>query len=132
MWPVRNAWIFVVIALGCDSADERSASWTYLHPAIIVPSCATSGCHAKVSSIGGNDLSTPTSAYTMLVGRTCDAPELPGEPELSFVRPFDPDGSQLIHMLRGDETLRMPPDVPLPQVEIDLIERWILDGATCD
>ena len=26
----------------------------------------------------------------------------------------------------------MPPDVPLPDVEIELIEQWILAGATCD
>jgi hypothetical protein len=132
MTPVRNAWIFLGVAVGCATPDERSASWSYLHPAIIVPSCATTGCHSKVVSIGANDLSTPTSAYTMLVGKTCDAPDLLGEPPFSFVRPFDPDGSQLVHMLHGVDTLRMPPDVPLPDVEVELIERWILEGATCD
>ncbi len=68
----------------------------------------------------------------MLVGLTCDAPELPGEPQRNYVRPFDPDGSRLMHLLRGDNTLLMPPDQPLPDVEIELIERWILEGATCD
>jgi len=130
--PVRIAWILLAVTIGCATPDDRSASWSYLHPALIVPSCATAGCHSKISSAGGNDLSTPTSAYTMLVGTTCDAPPLPGEPDHNFVRPYDPDGSQLVHMLRGPDISRMPPDQPLPDVEIELIERWILEGATCD
>ena len=85
-----------------------------------------------VSEFQGLDLSTRTSAYAFLVGRTCDAPSLPGEPERNYVRPYDPDGSQLVHMLRGDEIRLMPPDQPLPEVEISLVERWILEGAPCD
>jgi hypothetical protein len=26
----------------------------------------------------------------------------------------------------------MPPDVPLPDAEIEVIVNWILDGAECD
>ena len=32
-------------------------------------------------------------------------------------------------MLRGQEIARMPPDQPLPDADIALIEAWILAGA---
>ena len=43
-----------------------------------------------------------------------------------------PGRSKLMYMLRGEETLQMPPDVPLPEVEISFVERWIAEGAQCD
>lgn len=131
MSTVRRV-VALMFVLGCDTPEERPVTWSYLHAAIIAPSCATASCHSKVSSVKGLDLSTRTSAYAFLVGRTCDAPALPGEPERNYVRPYDPDGSQLVHMLRGDEIRLMPPDQPLPDVEISLVERWILEGAPCD
>jgi hypothetical protein len=35
-------------------------------------------------------------------------------------------------LLRGEEVLIMPPDVPLPKAEVELIQRWIQEGATCN
>ena len=38
-----------------------------------------------------------------------------------------------MYLLIGDNVARaMPPDRPLPDVDIDLIENWILAGAPCD
>jgi hypothetical protein len=34
--------------------------------------------------------------------------------------------------MHGQGSVRMPPDLPLPEVDIQLIGRWILDGATND
>jgi hypothetical protein len=116
----------------CDTADDRPAEWSYVHTAILRPSCATAACHSELGSQAGIDLSTPASAYVFLTGRVCGAPELPGEPEGNFVRPGHPESSELMYLLRGDSITTMPPDVPLPDVEIEIIERWILDGATCD
>lgn len=124
--------LLILCVIGCDSVEERPATWSYLHASVIAPSCATASCHSKVSSAKGIDLSSRTSAYAMLVGRTCDAPELPGEPERNFVRPYDPAGSQLMYMLRGEQIIAMPPDQPLAGTEIELIERWIAEGAPCD
>ena len=33
-------------------------------------------------------------------------------------------------MLRAQGAARMPPDRPLPEADIELVERWILNGAT--
>jgi len=38
------------------------------------------------------------------------------------------DRSQLYRVITGADTI-MPPDVPLPDRDISLIERWIDDGA---
>lgn len=131
---VPRSWLLVsVIALGaCDGFEERPAAWSYIHAAIISPTCATASCHSNAGSLAGLDLSTRESAYVFLVGRTCDAPPHPGDAPGNFVFPYDPERSRLTYLLRGDETTVMPPDVPLPEVEIALIERWILDGAPCN
>ncbi|MBZ0234211.1 MAG: hypothetical protein K8M05_17915 [Deltaproteobacteria bacterium] len=121
------------LAAACDTAEDRSAAWGYVHTAIIRPSCATAACHSHLSSAGGLDLGSPDHAYTFLTGRVCGAPPHDGDPIGNFVRPGQPESSQLLWMLRGEGTsLVMPPDTPLPDVEIAIIERWILEGAACD
>ncbi len=72
------------------------------------------------------------AAYILLTGSGCGAPDNPGAPPGNFVRPGHPESSQLMHLLRGEGGLIMPPDSPLPDVEIEIVERWILEGATCD
>ena len=130
--PTPLAIGLVVLVASCDSAGDRPTDWAYVNTAILRPSCATAACHSRLGSQAGIDLSTPETAYVFLTGRVCGAPELPGEPVGNFVRPGHPESSQLIYMLRGDGIAIMPPDVPLPDVEIEIIERWILEGATCD
>ncbi len=122
----------IALTAACVDADDRSSDWSYVHTAILRPSCATAACHSQLGSQAGIDLSTPDAAYVFLTGRVCGAPELPGAPAGNFVRPGQPESSQLLYMLRGDSITIMPPDVPLPDAEIEIIEQWILDGATCD
>jgi hypothetical protein len=50
----------------------------------------------------------------------------------SLVVPFDPAQSRLVQMLRAQDAPRMPPDRPLPEADIRLIESWILSGAFDD
>ena len=45
-----------------------------------------------------------------------------------FVVPGDP-ASPLLFMLDGTERARMPPDAPLPAVDVELFERWVVAGA---
>ena len=118
--------------VGCSTADDRSTDWNYVHPAIIRPSCATAMCHSKLGSQAGLDLSTPAAAYVAFTGKVCNSPDRPGEPNGNLVVPGHPALSQLVHILRGDGGRIMPPDVPLPDSEIQIIENWILDGAPCD
>ena len=46
-----------------------------------------------------------------------------------LVVPGSPEQSKLVYALRGLQAPRMPPDGALPEPDIALVERWILDGA---
>ncbi len=134
---VGSTWLrtgigIAILLAGCDAANDRAARWPYVHAAIVRPSCTSSNCHSKLGSQGGVDLSTSDAAYVLFTGRVCGAPDHPGAPPGNFVRPGHPESSELMHLLRGDGGAIMPPDSPLPDVEIDLVERWILEGATCE
>jgi len=125
--------VLVLLALAaCDDARDRPDNWPYVHTALLEPACATSGCHSGPAAQAGVDLATADGAYTVLTGRVCGAPVLPGDPIGNFVWPGHPESSRLMYLLRGDETTIMPPDLPLPDGEIAVVERWILAGATCE
>jgi hypothetical protein len=117
---------------GCAGADDRPSDWDYIHAAIIVPSCATAGCHGNPLALAGLDFSGRDGTWTFLTGRVCGAPDLPGEPRGNLVLPGQPERSTLMHRLRGQAVDVMPPSGPLPAEEIALIERWILEGAPCE
>jgi len=49
-----------------------------------------------------------------------------------LVTPYDPSQSRLIDVLRGRGAPPMPPDRPLDEADIRLVEDWILNGARKD
>jgi len=112
----------MVLVLGgvltsCGSTeDTRPAKWSYISAVIIQPSCATANCHSQLAERSGVTLDTVADGYQQLTQR-------------HFVVPGDPEGSALMALLRGQGSRRMPPDFPLPEVDIDLIGTWIADGA---
>jgi hypothetical protein len=109
---------------------------------IIAPNCATSSCHSAGAAAAGLDLSDAVNAYISLVDaskRTSRAPGLSlpavegmrdeGAAPRVLVHPFNPTQSRLARMLRADGAPRMPPERFLPLADIELIEKWILEGA---
>ena len=122
----------LLVTNGCDTIDDRPASFSFIHTTVIRPSCATSNCHSDLASTAGLRFDTVEGAYLGLTGRVCKSSEPPGEPVSAIVYPGQPESSKLMHMLHGTEVRRMPPDTPLPPAHIDLIERWILEGAECN
>jgi hypothetical protein len=100
---------------GCVEVEDRSTDWNYLHAAIIEPSCATAGCHSAWTQVFDMDLSTPEHA--------CDALTMQRDVR-SMVTLINGEGA-------GDWPL-MPPDGPLPPADIELLERWVTDGASCE
>lgn len=135
--PIRSLALLAVLlaagwSAGCVQPEDQDASWSYVYTTIIQPNCTTSNCHSGLAATAGVQLHTLEGAYIGLTGRGCESAGLPEAAHHDFVVPYEPERSKLMYMLRGEETWRMPPDVALPQVEIDLVERWILEGATCD
>ena len=134
--------------LGCGGADTRPAVWGFISPEIFQPNCATTSCHSPAAAVSGLDFSTPASGYTSLTGLWVwlvvpDGGAVPagvpcttvnGTPTCEqmlrpLVTPFDPEGSTLVNSLRARNLPRMPPDRPLSESDIELVERWILNGA---
>ena len=125
--------IALVLALAaCDEAADRPATFSYIHAAILEPSCTTAGCHSSLTAAAGVSLAGREGAYTVLTGRVCGEPIRPQDPPRNYVVPGAAEYSQLLHQLRGTDRDVMPPDTPLPAVEIELVARWIDAGAACD
>jgi hypothetical protein len=124
--------IFDPVAPAPDCSDELPfrAQLSCIQESVFTPGCALVGCHAAPLAAQGLDLSSGM-AHTALV----DSPST--ETALSLVEPGNPDDSYLIIKLEGlDPRLvgdRMPQGGPfLSQAEIDVLRRWILDGALDD
>ena len=144
-------WLTLVVAVigvgGCNQVDNRPAEWGYISPAIFQPNCATTSCHSPAAAVSGLDFSTPENGYASLTQlwvwvvfpptpQRHRNPLLDGErnarlrgKERPLVTPYDPAGSRVVNMLRARDAPRMPPDRPLPEADIELVERWILNGA---
>jgi hypothetical protein len=145
--PIIGAVTFVGAA-GCSQVDDRPAEWGYISPAIFQPNCATTSCHSPAAAVSGLDFSTPQNGYESLtqlwvwvvfapdaatpLGTPCateSGTRVCEEKERPLVTPYDPAGSRVVNMLRARDAPRMPPDRPLPEADIELVERWILNGA---
>ncbi len=106
----------------CDD-DPAPPTWSLVSAAVMRPSCGTGSCHSRLAQRAGVVLDTAEDGYRAL---------LAAEPE-PFVRPGAPDDSRLMYLLVGVEVARtMPPDAPLPAVDVALVERWICAGAEDD
>jgi hypothetical protein len=135
--------------LGCGEVDPRPAEWSYLSPAIFQPYCATTSCHSPAAAVSGLDFSTPDNGYASLtklwvwIAVPPDAGAPPAGVPCAQVRgtlvceemlrplitPYDPAGSRVVNMLRAHDAPRMPPDRPLTEPDIRLVEKWVLNGA---
>jgi hypothetical protein len=115
------ALLLLLAAAGCGvETDDRPVSFTYIHEAILVPSCATAACHSSQNQRENLDLGDRDSAYRLFnegVG--------------------DHTASAIFQTIGGDsqpvvqpyaEAGRMPLDSPLPDADIQLIGTWIDQG----
>jgi hypothetical protein len=105
---------------GCaGGVDDRPAKWSVIAATITEPSCATVNCHSQITQRAGVDLhAREIGYYTLINGH--------------YVIPGYPDQSAVISIMNAVGSLRMPPDVPLPNADIELIEEWIAGGAQND
>lgn len=110
----------VFLFLGCGGEDDRPPTYEYIHTAILQPNCSTIGCHSERSGIRGIFLDDFEEGYRNLTGVSC------GDPN-----PVDARGTSF-RVMGDDRTLRMPPDRPLPEQDIALINQWIADGLPCN
>jgi OmcA/MtrC family decaheme c-type cytochrome len=110
------------------------ARFSALVQSVFVPRCATTACHGQGATAPRLDAA---GAYVGLMGTggTGAASNSP----LPMVKPNDPDGSYLVHKLRGDAVsvggsngTLMPPEGALSASDLAAIEAWISNGAPND
>ena len=133
---------------GCGREDDtRPAEWDYISAAIFQTNCATASCHSRAAAAAGLVFSDPDRGYTSLMdlwiwivdpnaaGPGCrphNGTDICERGERALVTPYVPSQSRLVNSLRARGASRMPPDRPLTEADIQLIERWILNGAFRD
>ena len=142
----RRQWgLLLALAGGCGGRDERPPAWDYISPAILQPNCATVSCHSRAQAAAGLDFSDPDRGYKSLTQlwvwvvdpngtpesgcRKVDGRVVCQRPHRPMVTPYNPAQSRLVQLLRGHAAPRMPPDRPLFEADVALIERWIELGA---
>jgi hypothetical protein len=114
-WSALGLLLWGLGGCGPSAPDRRPLRWAYVHPAIIVPSCATSGCHSAAAVAGGRSFESERDSLRTLLAD-------------QFVQPGNPH-SPLLYVLEGTERRRMPPDAPLPAADVELIRAWVEEGA---
>jgi len=122
----RLAVASVLLASACGTADDRPATLDYITETILGPSCATAQCHSQFRQQVGDIFDTPEAARRSIV--------------VNFLVRYpdqvdDPTSSRLIQTLTvgatstlGNGTVRMPFDAPIPDADVELIQRWIAGG----
>ena len=113
--------LVLMLAASCGTEpDRRPETAAYITDAILVPYCGRGGCHSTATKAHGLAFDTIPNALAAMHGTGRD-----GAPMLV---PGDANGSRLFTVL-ADSGRIMPPDVPMPDADMKLIERWIDDGA---
>ncbi|OFX20581.1 MAG: hypothetical protein A2V77_21745 [Anaeromyxobacter sp. RBG_16_69_14] len=115
------------------NAAAAAGSRSEIELRILVPRCATAGCHSGNPPAVFPRLEEGAS-WDAMVGVSSE--ELPS---MDLVEPGDPERSYLVLKLRGTagaqggSGLRMPPSAaPLDEAELTGIEAWITGGAPND
>lgn len=113
---LRPVWTCLALALaaGCGtSPDDRPATLEVISLEILAPTCGQVQCHSTTSKINGYAFDTLDAA------------------KVALKRLVNTTGgrSKLIEVLGDGSEERMPPDAPLPEEDIALIQKWITAGA---
>jgi hypothetical protein len=121
--PLALAWQFPA------SAEEPVSFKKQVQP-ILNTRCVV--CHVTGAESGGLNLQRASSLTNLVESPSTQAP-------LPRVTPGDPEKSYLVHKLRGTHAqvggsgAAMPftdgNPIPLPPADLQLIERWISEGA---
>jgi hypothetical protein len=105
--------LLLVAACG-TTPDERPVTIEVVSLSILAPTCGQVQCHSTSTHLQGYAFDTLAEARTSLA---------------KIVKPGDPDRSKLVDVLHETGDKRMPPDSPLNDEDIALIEAWINAGA---
>jgi hypothetical protein len=110
--------LIALAACGADT-DTRPETADYIIEAILAPRCGRAACHSTDTREHGYAFDTIAAGIASMKS---------SDHGRALVVPGSPEQSELVTVLT-DSNGPMPPDSPLPQADIDLITRWVADGA---
>lgn len=104
---------FLLSAACGTTPDERPVSFEVVSLSVLAPSCGQVQCHSSTSNIQGyafDTLDGARAALRRLAGATASQ-------------------SKIVEVMRASGGERMPPDAPLAEEDIQLVEAWIDAGS---
>jgi hypothetical protein len=117
---------YLALLLGACGADDRPLTVAYVTETVLAPSCGAAQCHSTFSANYTDIFDTVEGARASIVNNQL----------LSFdsdqYDPATPTNAHLILTVTVGAIPaigRMPWDSPLPEQDIELLERWIAAGA---
>jgi len=114
MWfPLTAALVAAATAACGTTPDDRPATFEYITLEVLAPACGTVACHSTSTRTQGYAFDTLDAARASLQ-RLVTA----GQPAAS-----------LLNDVLTSSRKRMPPDAPLADEDIALIQKWITAGA---
>lgn len=101
------------LAAGCGTEDDRPATFEVVATEILAPTCGLPQCHSTTTRLKGYAFDTLDAARSAVreLGVTGGR------------------GGELLGVIREDGEERMPPDMPMFEPDIALIEKWVAAGA---
>jgi hypothetical protein len=121
----------LLLAAGCPGSLQDPARFTVscddVPTTILVPRCATSGCHDATTKAASLDLSGADVGARMINRAATGGPGL-------LIDAGNPDGSVLVRKLTPTPPFgaQQPPGAPLDPATIDCIRRWVRTVAVTD
>ena len=109
------------LAACATDTDTRPETADYIIEAILAPACGRAACHSSETKVHNLAFDTIVAGKAALIGGS-------GKRGQKLVVAGSPTKSEIVTIL-SDTGKPMPPDSPLPDADIELITRWITDGA---
>ncbi len=128
---------YLALLCGACGVDNRPLTIEYVTETVLAPNCGAAQCHSAFSANYSDVFDTVEGARATIVNN-----QLLSFDSASLDPPaYDPANPSQAHLIRTitvgaiPAIGRMPWDAPLPEQDIELLERWIAakaPGAQCN
>ncbi len=113
----------ILVAGACGTTtDDRPATLANITESILKPTCAAAQCHSTFRQQNGYDFETVKTARASFQSD----PVLVDVTDINTTTP--PTLILNLTLEQGQGARRMPYDAPLPNADVDLIQRWLEAG----
>ena len=107
------ALLAAALAAGCGTTDDRPATLEVVSLEILAPTCGAVQCHSTTTQLEGLAFDTLDAARESLRRLGVRAGR----------------GGELLEVIQADGEEQMPPDMPMFEQDVALIQKWIAAGA---